>query len=102
MPRRRLLVFNQYYAPAFESTAQLLTQLCEELARDYDVTVLTGVVDTATPGREVRNGVEVVRVLSTAYERRRLLRRGANYLTYTASSLWSGLRERRPDLVISM
>ena len=102
MPRRRILVFNQYYAPAFESTAQLLTQLCEELAEDYDVTVVTGVTESAGPGREVRNGVEVVRVFSTAFERRRLSRRGANYLTYVGSSLWAGLTERRPDIVLCM
>lgn len=102
MPRRRILVFNQYYTPAFESTAQLLTQLCEELARDYEVTVVTGVVDGAGPGRELRNGVEVLRVFSTSFERRRLTRRATNYLTYVGSSLWAGLTERRPDIVVCM
>lgn len=102
MPRRRILVLNQYYAPGFESTAQLLTQLCEALALDYDVTVITGVVDGAEPGRETRNGVEVVRVLSTAFERRRLSLRAINYLTYIGSSLRHALIERRPDLVLCM
>jgi glycosyltransferase involved in cell wall biosynthesis len=102
VPRRRILVFNQYYAPAFESTAQLLTQLCEELAADYDVTVVTGVAEGARPGGEVRNGVDVVRVFSTAFERRRLSRRATNYLTYVGSSLWTGLTESRPDLVLCM
>jgi glycosyltransferase involved in cell wall biosynthesis len=102
MPRRSVLVFNQYYAPAFESTAQLLTQLCEALAEDYDVTVVTGVVEGGGSSRELRNGVQIVRVLSTAYERRHIVRRASNYLTYTVSSLWTGLRERRPDLVLSM
>src|SRR4051794_23345065 len=102
MPRRRILVLNQYYAPAFESTAQLLTQLCEELARDYDVTVVTGAVAGARPGREVRNGVEVVRVFSTSFDRRRLSRRATNYVTYVGSSLWAGLTEHPPDIVLSM
>lgn len=99
---RRILVFNQYYAPAFESTAQLLTQLCEALAEDYEVTVVTGVVEGTSPGRELLNGVEVVRVFSTAFERRRLSRRAANYLTYVASSLWVGLTNGRADLVLCM
>lgn len=102
MPRRRILVLNQYYAPGFESTAQLLAELCEALAADFDVTVVTGVVEGAAPGRELRNGVEVVRVISTAYERTRLSRRATNYLTYVGSSLWSALTERRPDLVLCM
>ena len=41
-PRSRILVLNQYYWPGIEATAQLLAQLCEALARDYDVTVVTG------------------------------------------------------------
>jgi colanic acid biosynthesis glycosyl transferase WcaI len=102
MPRRRILVFNQYYAPAFESTAQLLTQLCEALAEDYEVTVVTGLTEGVGPGREMRGDVEVVRVFSTAFERRRLSRRATNYLTYVASSIREGLTERPPDLVMSM
>ncbi|HWX09899.1 MAG TPA: glycosyltransferase family 4 protein, partial [Gaiellaceae bacterium] len=102
MARRRILVFNQYYAPAFESTAQLLTQLCEDLAVDYDVTVITGVAEGAGPGHEHRNGVEVIRVRSTTYERRQLSRRAANYVTYVAASIGTGISQRRPDLVLCM
>ena len=39
---RRLLVFNQYYWPGVEATANLLTELCEALWPDFDVTVVTG------------------------------------------------------------
>jgi len=100
--RPRLLVVNQYYTPAFEATAQLLTQLCEALAEDYQVTVVTGVVEGTRPGREVLNGVEVIRVFSTAYERRRLALRATNYLTYSVSSIWKLLTGSRPDVVICM
>ena len=102
MPRRRILVLNQYYAPAFESTGQLLTQLCEALAEDHDVTVLTGAVEGDAPPHERRNGVDVIRVFSTSFERRRLALRAANYLTYAASSLARALGEARPDLVLCM
>src|SRR4051812_47870834 len=40
--RRHLLVFNQYYHPGVEATAHLLTELCEALADEYDITVVTG------------------------------------------------------------
>ena len=40
--RPTILVLNQYYWPGVEATAQLLSQLCEALAADYDVTVVTG------------------------------------------------------------
>src|SRR3954467_8548154 len=40
----RLLVLNQYYWPGIEATAQLLTELCEALAADIQITVITGVL----------------------------------------------------------
>ena len=40
--RPRLLVLNQYYRPGVEATANLLADLCESLAADYEVTVVTG------------------------------------------------------------
>ena len=43
-PRQRILVLNQYYWPGVEATAHLLTELCEALAEDYEVEVVTGVL----------------------------------------------------------
>ncbi len=42
--RPRILVLNQYYWPGVEATAHLLTELCEALATDYEVEVVTGVL----------------------------------------------------------
>ena len=99
-----LLVLNQYYWPGVEATAQLLTELCEALAEDLDVTVVTGVLHghENEPRRLVRNGVEIVRVPSTSYERSRLLARASNYATYLSNALLRGLRGRRPDVVLCM
>ena len=41
----RLLVVNQYYWPGVEATAHLLTELCEALTDEYDIRVLTGVLN---------------------------------------------------------
>jgi colanic acid biosynthesis glycosyl transferase WcaI len=100
----RLLVLNQYYWPGVEATAQLLTELCEALAEDVDVTVVTGVLHghEAEPRKLVRNGVEIIRVPSTSFERSRLLARASNYLTYLSNALLRGLRGRRPDVVLCM
>lgn len=102
--RRRLLVFNQYYRPGLEATAQLLADLCGALADDFDVTVVTGALarPPAPPGRSLDGGVELVRVRSTAYDRTRLAARALNYLSYLAAALVAGLRERRPDAVLAM
>ena len=101
--RPRLLVFNQYYRPGPEATGQLLADLCDALAADFDVTVITGaLLGEAPPGRERRGDVEVVRVRSTSFERSRLGRRAFNYVSYLTGALASGLRQPPPDVVLSM
>ena len=53
--RPRVLVLNQYYWPGVEATAHLLAELCEALADEFDVTVVTGMVrrhdDAGRPSR---------------------------------------------------
>jgi colanic acid biosynthesis glycosyl transferase WcaI len=100
----RLLVLNQYYWPGIEATAQLLTDLCEALAEDVDVTVITGVLHghEDEPRRLVHNGVEIVRVPSTSFERSKLFARASNYVTYLGNALLRGLRGPRPDIVLCM
>jgi colanic acid biosynthesis glycosyl transferase WcaI len=101
--RRRLLVLNQYYWPGIEATAHLLTELCESLAEEFDVTVVTAVRgDEAPVGRSARNGVDIVRVRATDYDRTKLLLRATNYASYLASSLARVVAEERPDLILCM
>ena len=97
---KRLLVLNQYYWPGPEATAQLLTELCEGLAETYAVTVVAGTTRGAGPGRQERNGVEIVRVPSTSFSRSRLAARAANYLTYVVLAALRGVTARRPDIVL--
>jgi colanic acid biosynthesis glycosyl transferase WcaI len=102
--RPRLLVFNQYYWPGIEATARLLADLCEGLAEDYEVTVITGLLrDIDAPaGVSTHNGVRIVRVRSSAFDRRHLLARGLNYLSYLAQSLRIALREEKPNVILCM
>jgi colanic acid biosynthesis glycosyl transferase WcaI len=105
VPRRpRLLVLNQYYWPGVEATAHLLTELCEALADDYDVTVITGRLrdHPAASGYEIHNGVEVIRVRSAAFDRAPLILRGANYLSYLGLALGSSFMARPPNAVLCM
>lgn len=99
--RPHLLVLNQYYWPGVEATANLLTELCEALAATHDVTVITGAAK-GQPARQVRNGVEIVRIRSSAFDRSHLLRRAANYVTYLFGLMWRAMLTRRPDLVVCM
>ena len=102
--RPRLLVFNQYYWPGIEATASLLADLCGALASEYEVTVVTGNLPAADAvlGKSIHNGVSIVRVSSTVFDRRRLSLRAINYISYLAQSLRAGLAGPRPDVVLCM
>ena len=100
----RLLVLNQYYWPGVEATAQLLTELCEALTDDAEIKVVTGVLHghEDEPRRSVHNGVVIVRVPSTSFERSKIWARASNYVSYLSSALLYGLRGARPDVVLCM
>ena len=98
-------MLNQYYRPGVEATANLLADLCESLADEYDVTVVTGRLQgrDELPSDEMLNGVRVLRTRSTAFDRTKLSHRGAelHHLSRrTASS--RALSIARPDLVLCM
>ena len=102
--RPRILVLNQYYKPGVEATANLLADLCESLAEDFDVTVVTGRLlgHADLPSDEQRGGVRVLRAHSTAYDRTRLRHRVVNYLTYLGGSFVRATALERPNLVLCM
>ena len=104
-PRRpRLLVFNQYYWPGYEATAHLLTELCEALAADYDVTVITGRLHgyEDEPDYEVATASRSCGCTRPHTTAPPLHRRATNYLTYLARALRRGLLAERPDIVLCM
>jgi glycosyltransferase involved in cell wall biosynthesis len=98
-----VLVFNQYYWPGVEATAYLLSELSRELADEFAITVVTGKLKGhPNEPRTVHEGVEVIRVPSTAYHRANIWLRALNYVTYLLGSLLVGLRAPRPDVVFCM
>lgn len=102
--RPRMLVLNQYYWPGVEATANLLSQLCESLADEFETTVVTGqLTGVESPsGRSERNGVTIIRVNSTAFDRTNLALRAINYFTYLMQSLRAAVTAERPDIVLCM
>ena len=107
----RILILNQYFHPDTAATAQLLTELCEDLATQHEVHVVTGRPSynpserTASRGmisRESHAGVRVSRVWSTAFDRSSMAGRLVNYGTYLGCSLVGALSVARPDVVIAL
>ena len=104
MPKPRILVLNQYYRPGVEATANLLAELCEALAEEYEVTVVTGRVrdHEELPADEILDGVRVLRARSTAFDRAQLHLRAVNYATYLADSILRSLTLEPPDVVLTL
>src|SRR6476659_4134822 len=107
----RILVINQYFHPDQSSTAQLLTELCEDLAEHHEVTVVCGrppyspVEDGGDRGLVVRGqhgAVKILRTWSTSYSRHSIPGRLTNYGTYLTSSLIGIMTAERPDVVLTM
>ena len=93
---KRILVLNQYYWPGIEATAQLLSQLCEALAEDFDVTVVTGALHGHELPRPRRFGTACG---SCASARRRTTGHSsicarANYASYLGDTVLHALRGR--------
>ena len=107
----RILVLNQYFHPDQSATSQLLTELCEDLARSHAVWVVTGrpsynpTESTASRGlisNESHGLVRVVRVWSTDFSRANMLGRLANYGTYLLSSIAGAFSVPQPDVVVAL
>ena len=88
--------------PGVEATANLLTELCEALAADHDVTVIAGAAPRGPPrgrcGTASRSSASARPRTSARGSRARAL----NYLTYVVGVIWKGMFARRPDLVVCM
>ena len=108
----KLLFINQYYWPDMAATAQMLTDLCEHLARaGHEVSVLCsrGGYDPATgaktrqPRRERRRGVVIHRVAATGFAKRSVIGRIFDYLSFHVSvGLRTLLTAKRHDVLVTL
>lgn len=104
-----ILLFNEYYPPDTSATAKMAAVVAETLAQRHKVTVVAGrpsydpdeYYPYALLRRDVRKGVTVERVGSTAYPRHQMRRRVSNYLSYLALAVPRAL-VIRPDVVLAM
>ena len=104
-----VLLLNEYYPPDTSATAKMAALVAETLAQRHKVTVVAGrpsydpeeYYPYALLRRDVRNGVVVERVGSTAYPRHRMRRRVTNYLSYLALAVPRALAIH-PDVVLAM
>jgi glycosyltransferase involved in cell wall biosynthesis len=105
--RPAVLFINRSYWPDAEATGQLLTELCEDLASQFDVHVVAGqpnsnpTDETFKPrGAERRNNVTIHRVRHTRFPKGSLAGKCLNLLTFFLAALWETFLIPRPDVVI--
>lgn len=101
----RVLFLNRSYHPDVEATGQLLTELCGDLARRHDVTVIAGrpnfvAADKPLPARETHRGVSIVRVRNLRFSKVGMAGRAAGLASYLLLAFRAALRQKRPDAVV--
>ena len=102
----KVLFINQFYAPDHSATAQLLTNLAEDLAVTESVSVLCsrGRYEGGPwlPARERLNGVDVRRLSATSLGKKSVLRRATDYASFLGLVGSALAVAPRPDVVVSL
>ncbi len=105
--RPRIVFLNRSYWPDAEATGQLLTELCEDLADQFDVTVVAGQPNQnptgckfVRNGAQIRNNVRIRRVRHTRFPKSFLPGRAVNLLSYLFSASLAVFGMRRPDVAV--
>ena len=102
------MFLNRSYWPDAEATGQLLTELCEDLSRSFDVSVIAGQPNHNAEGAayhangvEQRHGVRINRVWHTQFSKRSFVGRIINFITFCLSAFARGVRQTRPAVLIA-
>jgi len=112
----KIVFFNRSFYPDITATGQLLTELCQDLVKDYScqVTVVTGrplfgkqsrLTDNNGRGiikRENFEGIEILRLKNTTFQPTSFLGRICNYLTYFFLSFIASFKLKKQDLAVTL
>lgn len=105
--RPGVLILNRSYWPDAEATGQLLTELCEDLSTEFDLTVIAGQPNQNPAGAlckswgfDRHNGVAIRRVPHIKLGKKSLRGRAVNMLTYLAGAAATAMCVSRPAAVV--
>lgn len=103
----RILFLNRCYYPDVEATGQLLGELCTDLAREHEVTVIAGQPNFVRPrtggllyGREAHAGVTVWRTRNIRFRKKSFIGRVVGLASYLLLASAAALAVRRPDVLV--
>jgi colanic acid biosynthesis glycosyl transferase WcaI len=108
--RTRVLFLNRSFWPDREATGQFLTELCDDLSQDHEVTVVAGPSYQADRNdragfrlwaRERRGRVSIIRTWGTRFSKSSLAGRLVNLGTYYLLAAIVAFRLPRPDVIVA-
>ena len=108
--RTRVLFLNRSFWPDREATGQFLTELCDDLSTDHEVTIVAGpsyhTNDRSSRGfrlwsRERRGKVTIIRTWGTRFSKSNLAGRLVNLGTYYLLAAIVAFRLPRPDVIVA-
>lgn len=108
--RTRVLFLNRSFWPDREATGQFLTELCDDLSRDHEVTIVAGPSYHTNDGnsvgfrlwsRERRGKVTIIRTRGTRFSKSNLAGRLVNLSTYYLLAAIVAFRLPRPDVIVA-
>jgi glycosyltransferase involved in cell wall biosynthesis len=113
MNKKKLLVIANYFYPEFASTGQLMTELCEFLINDFDITVIAS-IPSYTGKEEIDNyrgkrfhyetykDIKIIRVNTPKVNKQNKLSRVNYILTYTFNAFLANFKAEKPDIIFTI
>jgi colanic acid biosynthesis glycosyl transferase WcaI len=101
------LFLNRSFWPDLEATGQFLTELCDDLSQNHEVTIVAGPSDASRAAgfrpwtHERRGKVSIVRTWGTMFPKSVLLGRLVNLGTYFLLAAIVAFRLPRPDVIVA-
>src|SRR5271155_259968 len=108
--RTRVLFLNRSFWPDREATGQFLTELCDDLSTDHEITIVAGpscqTSDRNSAGfrlwsRDRRGKVTIIRTWGTRFSKTNLAGRLVNLGTYYLLAAIVAFRLPRPDVIVA-
>ena len=110
--KNKMLVYANYFYPEIASTSQLLTELCQSLAEDYEVTVIcsvpcyTGTIEEKYKSSkyytEYLDNIKIIRVRVPEFDKTRKMSRVKHILAYFFRSIWVTYKIGKQDIVYTI
>lgn len=110
--KKKLLLYANYFYPEVASVAQILTELCEGLKKQYDVTVIcsvpcyTGIIEEKYKNKrfyyEEHDGINIIRVHVKEFNKKNKISRVLHILSYFFNSVIATFKVGRQDIVFTI